>query len=159
MLLFERLDCTALTDVQFEQLVKIENCCAAEPFSPEILRDCIKNMDNFLCRDGDGIVGFITVNPQSKRLGGSVYIVNINVLPEYRRKGVATGLIRTACEYYCELSEEKLVSLDVTRTNSAKRLYERIGFSVCDEESMNGDTDVMMSLRLSALRMYFAQND
>lgn len=145
---FEYVDAFALTESTLAKLVEVETRCAAEPFAPEIIRDCVENLRTFVCRAGEEIVGFITVNPRSKRLGGSVYIVNINVMPEHRRRGLATGLIRTAC---AEWAEESFVSLDVRRDNPAMKLYENLGFVICDEASLNGNEDVMMSVRLSRL--------
>ena len=147
MVIYEELNAGYL-----DAMIQIENRCAADPYPEEVMRDCAENLDNFGCFAEDALVGFITVNPESKRLGGSVYIVNINVLPEYRRKGLAQGLIRTAVDYYARLTEDAIVSLDVTQTNPARCLYEKMGFRIADEPSRNGEDDVQMFAMLRELR-------
>ena len=57
-----------------------------------------------------------------------LHILNLGVLPEYRRRGYASKLIAQAIERAREDGVER-VSLEVRRSNqAARRLYEQLGF-------------------------------
>ena len=58
-----KLDMEQLTPEQFEQIVAIEENCGLEPYSREMLLDCIENLDTYACLDGDTVAGFITLMP------------------------------------------------------------------------------------------------
>ena len=147
-----KLDMERLTPEQFEQIVSIEENCGLEPYSREMLLDCIENLDTYACLDGDRIAGFITILPYSRRLGGGLYIVNLNVAKPYRRQGLGQQLIVTACSAYERSHKGRLVTLDVAKSNTAARkLYEKLGFTLTDIPSRNGDTDVVMVAKLDQL--------
>lgn len=147
-----KLDIRTLTPQQFEQIVAIEQNCGLEPYSPEMLMDCIDNLDTFACLDGDTVAGFITILPYSRRMGGGLYIVNLNVAKNYQRQGLGQKLILTACTAYADSHKGCFVTLDVTKNNtSALRLYEKLGFTLTDIPSRNGDTDVVMVAELNRL--------
>ncbi|WP_411502278.1 GNAT family N-acetyltransferase [Brevibacillus centrosporus] len=69
-------------------------------------------------------IGRILVNRTSQEL----HLVDISLLPAYCNKGIGTGLLlglqREA------LQQKKTLSLSVLVSNPAKRLYDRLGFSV-----------------------------
>ena len=73
------------------QVEAVKRQIIADGYNEEQLRniwiDDEKN-DNFVCVDGDRIIAHISYNPSSKRRNGSIYMINLSVLPEYRRKGV-----------------------------------------------------------------------
>lgn len=127
---------------QFLQIVRIEEACGLEPYTPEMLLDCIDNLDTYACFDGENVAGFITIHPYSRYFGGSIYIVNLNVAREYRRRGIGQALIRFACVQY---PADRMVSLDVCKSNApALGLYRKLGFAVSDLPSRNGDMDIVM---------------
>ena len=104
--------------------------------------DCIENLDTYACFDGDSVAGFITIQPDSWYLGGCIYIVNLNVAVNFRRQGLGQALIRFACGQF---PADRPVALDVMKTNlPAQSLYRKLGFSVTNLPSRNGDTDVVM---------------
>ena len=147
-----KLDIQTLTPEQFEQIVSIEENCGLEPYSREMLRQCIEHLDTYACLDGDTVAGFITIQASSRRLGGGLYIVNLNVAKSCRRKGLAQKLIRTACGFYRHSHRGSLVVLDVAKNNSAAwHLYKKLGFDLTDIPSRNGATDVVMVARLDGL--------
>ena len=147
-----KLDHRALTPAQFSQIVAIEENCGLEPYTPEMLLDCIRNLDTYACLDGETVAGFITVHPYSRKLGGGLYIVNLNVAQRYRRQGIGQKLMRTACAAYADVHAGCFVTLDVTKTNTAAmNLYKKLGFSVTDIPSGNGNTDVVMAVELDRL--------
>lgn len=62
------------------------------------------------------------------RASGELHLVDISLLPDFRNQGIGTQLLR-------ELQQEAIqqnttVALSVHTSNPARRLYERLGFSV-----------------------------
>ena len=147
-----KLEINQLTRETFEQLVAIEEKCGLEPYSREILLDCIENLHTYASMDGTTVAGFITLMASSPRLGGGLYIVNLNVAKPYRRQGLARKLITTVCGLYRDSHRGSFVILDVAKDNSAAwHLYKKLGFDVTDIPSRNGDTDVVMVAKLDKL--------
>ncbi len=62
------------------------------------------------------------------RRGDEIRIVDIALLPDFRRSGIGTGLIRQILDEGDATG--KPVRIHVERFNSALRLYERLGFNV-----------------------------
>ena len=61
----------------------------------------------------------------------SIHIIDITLLPEYRRQGVGRALIE-ALQQEAE-RQRKVVSIHVEHFNPARRLYERLGFQTAGE--------------------------
>lgn len=147
-----KLDSQRITPEQFEQIVSIEQNCGLEPYTREMLLDCIDNLDTYACLDGDTVAGFITLMPSPRLLGGGIYVVNLNVAKPYRRLGLGQKLMVTACGAYAVSHKGRFVILDVAKTNTAaRRLYEKLGFTLTDIPSRNGNTDVVMVAKLDDL--------
>lgn len=147
-----KLNIRQMTQEQFEQIVAIEENCGLEPYSREMLLDCIENLDTCACMDADTVAGFITILPYYRKMGGGLYIVNLNVAKPYRRQGLAQRLMVTACSRYADSHRGSLVTLDVAKDNTAAgNLYQKLGFSITDTPSRNGDTDVVMVVKLDKL--------
>lgn len=147
-----KLDIRTLTQSQLDQIVAIEENCGLEPYSRDLLLSCIEYLDTYACLDGDTVAGFITIQASSRRLGGGLYLVNLNVAKTYRRQGLAQRLITTACGFYRESHQGSFVILDVAKDNSAAwHLYKKLGFDLTDIPSRNGDTDVVMVAKLDRL--------
>lgn len=65
------------------------------------------------------------------RQEGTIYVSNIEVLPEYQRRGVGTEIM---WRIIAEARRDCLtVTLRVLKVNPARRLYERLGFVVTKE--------------------------
>lgn len=64
----------------------------------------------------------------------AVELVDIAVLPEYRSRGIGSALIRGLMDEAA--AAQKPLDLSVYATNPARRLYDRLGFSKIDEESL-----------------------
>lgn len=54
-----------------------------------------------------------------------IVLVSIRLLPEFQRRGIGTRLIRSLTE-----NSDRPVRLKVLKVNPARRLYERLGFSI-----------------------------
>ena len=57
-----------------------------------------------------------------------VYLAQIEILPRFQNGGIGSHVIRSIVED--ARKENKFVRLQVLRSNPARRLYERLGFSV-----------------------------
>ena len=126
-----RLDRSEVTEDLFKQIVAAES---EDGYTEEQLR-CLwiedEKDDNFVCMDNDKIVANISYNPLSKRRNGSIYMVNLSVLPEYRRQGIAIELINTATEYYLSKGQTLKMSTSVDKDNlPALKLYQKVGFEI-----------------------------
>jgi ribosomal protein S18 acetylase RimI-like enzyme len=81
--------------------------------------------------DGQKIVAHISYNPKSKRRNGSIFMINLTVLPEYRRQGIAQDLIYVATNYYINNGYTLLTSVSVDKDNiPAVNLYQKVGFEI-----------------------------
>ena len=147
-----KLEAETLTQSQFNQLFLLEQDCGLDPYPPEVLLECVADLETYACFDGDKMLGFITVHYSSRYFGGSLYIVNLNVRRSARRQGVATALMHHICKAYISRHRTKLVCLDVGKSNhKAVSLYEKLGFQRTDTPSRNGKTDVVMAVPLRTL--------
>lgn len=139
---------------EFYEIVDIEMNSGFIPYTESMILECIKYMDNFIVKDIDKdlIVGFITIEENDYLYNNSNYIVNISVLPEYRRNGLAKGLILFACKYYQNMNSENIqLTLDVNLDNKAIELYKKIGFEKLEMLSRNGKTDIVMGADINKL--------
>ena len=130
---YTKLEEKDVTDVLFKQIIEVENSTGSG-YSEDVMKEIFiaghKN-DNFVCFDNDKIVAHITFNPKSKRRNGSIYMVNLTVLPEYRKQGIAKTLIKTATNYYISKGYSIPMSTSVDRDNiSAVNLYKKVGFEI-----------------------------
>jgi len=77
---------------------------------------------------GDVSVGKLICQRDPQR----IYLAEIEILPEYQRKGLGTAIIQALIDE--AKASHKEVVLQVLKTNSdARRLYERLGFELYGE--------------------------
>jgi ribosomal protein S18 acetylase RimI-like enzyme len=74
-------------------------------------------------------------------------LVDISLLPQHRRLGIGTHLIRNLLHEAAESA--KPVRLHVVQTNPAKRLYERLGFSVVSSDSVYCEMICVPGMKMS----------
>ena len=141
------------TDAIFAQIVAIEENCGLFTYPPEVLWECIRIGDTYACMDGETVAGFITIDKDATDyFDRSLHIVNINVAATYRRQGLASKLLRACCGFYAQSHAELMVTLDVEKSNTpARKLYEKLGFTVSDMPSENGEDDLVMTIPLEQL--------
>ena len=68
------------------------------------------------------------------RRGDEIRIIDIALLPEYRRAGVGSRLLRDLLDEAA--AGGKPVRIHVEKFNPALRLYERLGFSIVDDRGV-----------------------
>jgi ribosomal-protein-alanine N-acetyltransferase len=113
-----------------DELIAIEEIAFTNPWTREMYLAELQNPDVsacYLARDPDGrAIGFCSCWLVLDEL----HINNLAVLPEFRRRGVATALLaRVAADATGRGATRAM--LEVRRSNvEAQRLYERFGFRV-----------------------------
>lgn len=91
---------------------------------------CYPQAENCIILRPEGPVGRMLVNRSEREIS----LIDIALLPEYRNAGIGAELIR---KLLIEATgERKPVRLHVLRSNPAKRLYERLGFTLVADQSM-----------------------
>ena len=107
-------------------IVNIEKTCFSHPWSENSVRSHIEGKNNvtFLCVE-EGIVagyaGMTAVLDEGQ-------IMNIAVLPEFRKRGFGDALV-AALKDYCEKNGLNFMTLEVRASNEpAIKLYEKHGF-------------------------------
>ena len=155
---YKRLDQNEITEEQFKQVLKVEQSEGEDNSYPvEVMKELLindKKNSNFVCVDNDKIVGYISYNPLSKRRNGSIYIISLVVLPEYRKKGIGKNLIYTACKYYENKGFGEIMSLQVDKENiPAINLYKKLGFEILDPicEADEDDEQYIMAVKMSTI--------
>jgi len=66
--------------------------------------------------------------------GPEIFLKQIYVVPAHQRRGIGTYVMRLLLEEWQET--QKPIVLGVLRNNPARRLYERLGFTVVGETDM-----------------------
>ena len=111
------------------QLHEIEKVCfGKDAWSINNLVSEYKNeYSHFFGEVVDGkVIGYVCV----RTIYEEAQICNIAVLPDYRRKGVATGLLQTVAEYAATLGSERS-ELEVNVCNTpAVELYKKCGYEI-----------------------------
>ena len=108
------------------QIAELEKVCFSDPWSiNSITYELTNPLSNwFVAVEGDKVVGYIG----SQAVMDEADIMNVAVSPEYRRQGIAQGLIDTLIK---ALQEKGVVCLflEVRASNeSAINLYDKNGF-------------------------------
>ncbi len=143
----ERLSIKRMTARDIAEVAELEKECFAVPWSEKSFRDEMNNkLAVYLTAKTSGrcvgYAGFWNVSGE----GG---ITNVAVLPEYRRAGVGSALIREMITLACEMKLE-LLTLEVRKSNTAAQaLYKKFGFKIIGERkryySDNGEDAWIMT--------------
>lgn len=76
----------------------------------------------FLARSGGEAVGTVTTTTYGQELG---WIGMMLVHPDFRRRGIASALMKTSLDY---LNEKSIACIKLDATPAGKPVYERLGF-------------------------------
>lgn len=115
-----------VSENDFKMAAKVESVCLSTAWSEAQIAD-LPDYAVYICAVCDGTVCGIA---SMYAFAGEGQIMNVAVLPEYRCRGIATGLMQNlndrAAEKGCEF-----ITLEVAEDNiGALALYEKQGFSV-----------------------------
>lgn len=114
-----------------KEIALIEKMCFTTPWSEKGIGDELSNpFAFFFVALSNGVVaGYIGAH----NIVGEVYITNVAVNPDFRKKGIGTALVEHLLSV--SLNEQAdFVTLEVRKSNnSAIALYEKAGFQVVGE--------------------------
>ncbi len=126
-----QLNIEKMTASHIEEISKLEKECFSSPWSEEGLKSELTN--NFarffvaFCKDE--LAGYIGAH----NILGEVYITNVAVFSEFRRKGVGKALVEFLVESM-KVENAEFVTLEVRKSNySAIALYEKCNFEKVGE--------------------------
>ena len=109
------------------QVAALEKICFADPWSEKSVASELENPLSYwlVAMDGEKLVGYVG----SQTVLGETDMMNVAVCPDYRRQGIAEGLI-LALIAALKARESHCLTLEVRDSNdSARALYEKLGFS------------------------------
>lgn len=139
-----------MTAADAGDMAAIDKICFAVPWSEKAFCDEAENdlAVYFIAKDDGKCVGYAGF----WNVSGEGGITNVAVLPEYRRKGIASALISEMIKKANELSLD-LLTLEVRRSNTAARaLYNKFGFEIIGGRkryySDNREDALIMTLKL-----------
>ena len=114
-----------------DKLCKIEmECFSREAFSKQQIASLLANYNSLslVAKINSETVGFIIGMMHIERNSLVGHILTIDVLPKYRRKGIAQRLLQEIEKIFAE-KNVKTCRLEVREDNvAALRLYERLGY-------------------------------
>lgn len=117
-----------------DRVIYINRTCLPENYSPAFFYSLQRAFpDLFLVAEVDGqVVGYIMCRVERSLFGlGPLkgHVISIAVLPEYRRRGIATAMLKTALARMRERYGARECYLEVRVSNHpAISLYRKLGF-------------------------------
>lgn len=122
-----------------ESVIEINRTCLPENYASFFFIDTFRSCPNafIVAEVGTRIVGYIMCRIEHgfsdiKRIKfiRKGHIISVAVLPDFRRAGIASDLVRNALEALRQVGADECF-LEVRSTNdSAIRLYEKLGFTL-----------------------------
>lgn len=120
------IDIQRMSESHLGQVAKLETECFSTPWSEKALREELNNefARFFVALCYGEVVGYIGAH----NVLGEVYITNVAVFSEFRRKGIAEALIKRLVEITFTEGAE-FITLEVRKSNiGAINLYTKMGF-------------------------------
>lgn len=134
-----------LSDVS--EIAKIEKLCfSSEAWTEQMIAETVseKNFIGFICEDDNKTVGYV----MSTYSFDEADLLNVAVIADYRRRGIADALIN---ELLTSLTEKgvKKIFLEVRRGNfNAVNLYKKNNFvKISERKNYYGDEDALIFLK------------
>jgi ribosomal-protein-alanine N-acetyltransferase len=124
-----KADIITVSEEQAGEIAEIEKICIPGGWSEKSLAQAAKGENSIFLGAvyGGRIIGFIN----GSFVLDEAEIMNVAVLPEYRKQGIASGLIEDFCRSALE-KQIKTIFLEVREKNlPAAALYEKEGFCRC----------------------------
>jgi len=99
-----------------------------EEYQQNDFRECFIPEKNKIIVSENEDIGYLEINEEDN----IVYIVELEILPEYQGRGIGSSIISDIVEYAG--ASQKRVRIGCFKINrGAKRVYERLGFKVIEE--------------------------
>ena len=122
MIRFERMNAAHIS-----QVAGLEEICFSDPWSEKSVSAELTNPLSLwvVALDGERVAGYVG----SQSVQGEADMMNVAVRPDYRRRGIAQGLVT---HLVAQLAEKKVhsLALEVRASNRpAIALYEKLGFA------------------------------
>lgn len=119
--------CIMSDENEADGIENIEKACFSKPWSKSsVIESFLHGTKFFIYKEQEKTVGYMGLSC----VLDEGYVTNVAVLPEYRRKGIASKLLEFCLKYATE-KQLSFISLEVRKSNaSAIKLYEKFGFIV-----------------------------
>jgi ribosomal-protein-alanine N-acetyltransferase len=134
------------------QVCVIENVCYTTPWSLSSFKHEIDNIDAILkvAVFDSRIIGYICI----RSILDMTHLMNIAVLPEFRRRGIGKALLGNAIMEVKRLHPDTKLTLEVRKSNiAAVTFYEKFGFNATGKRNkyyqQPEDDAVIMELDVS----------
>lgn len=144
------MEITSMTAVDAQELSELDKRCFDIPWSQKSFEDEAGNnlATYFIAKDNGKIIGYAGFWSVS----GEGDITNIAVLPEYRKRGIASALLESVIKKSRSL-DLSLLTLEVRKSNfAAQNLYSKFGFEIIGERkryySDNHEDALIMTKKL-----------
>ncbi|RJQ54853.1 MAG: ribosomal-protein-alanine N-acetyltransferase [Nitrospiraceae bacterium] len=118
-----------MTSADLAEVHAIENLCYSTPWSLNSFKYELGKKDTILkvAVSNGRVTGYVCV----RTILDVTHLLNITVLPESRRKGIAGMLLSEALDELRRTKPATQLTLEVRQSNTAAiRLYEKFGFKV-----------------------------
>ena len=115
-----------MTGVHISQVAQLEKLCFSDPWSEKSVASELDNPLSMwlVALDGATVAGYIG----SQSVGEEADVMNVAVHPDYRRQGIARGLVKGLVSALSEKGVKSL-ALEVRQSNApAIALYQQLGF-------------------------------
>lgn len=116
-----------MTSAHVGQIAALEGLCFPDPWSEKSVASELENDLSLwlVATEGDRVIGYVG----SQTVLGQTDMMNVAVHPDYRRRGIAEGLI-LALVAELKARDSHSLTLEVRFSNTpAQALYEKLGFT------------------------------
>ena len=116
-----------MTQAHVSQVAQLEALCFADPWSEKSVASELENKLSLwlVALEEDRVAGYVG----SQTVLGETDMMNVAVHPDFRRRGIAEGLILALVEEL-KAQDSHSLTLEVRSSNApAQALYEKLGFA------------------------------
>lgn len=122
------MEIVKMTAAHVAEVAALETICFSDPWSEKSVASELDNKLSLwlVAVENDTVAGYIG----SQTVMGETDMMNVAVNPDYRRKGIAEGLIHALIDGLRQEMDSHCLTLEVRASNApAISLYEKLGFA------------------------------